>query len=195
MGKIYYLMGKSASGKDTLYNRILAEKPELRTYVMYTTRPKREGEADGAAYHFTTEEAIRGYEAAGTLIEKRIYHTVMGPWIYATVDDGQIDLADGDYLMPGTLESYLDVREYFGSEKLIPIYVEVEDGERLMRAIRREQQQEVPKYKEMCRRFLADSEDFSEEKLAAAGIVQRFNNADIGACVTEILSRMEEERK
>ena len=57
------------------------------------------------------------------------------------------------------------MREYYGEDKVVPVYVEVEDGERLKRAIRREEQQKVPKYEEMCRRFLADAEDFSEEKL------------------------------
>ena len=68
----------------------------------------------------------------------------------------------------------------------MPIYIEVEDGERLMRAIARERQQEVPKYEEMCRRFLADSADFSEAKLAEAGIERRFTNNDFGETVREV---------
>ena len=47
---------------------------------------------------------------------------------------------------------------------------------RLERALRREKKQETPKYEEMCRRFLTDAEDFSEEKLQAAGIDVRFEN-------------------
>lgn len=57
--------------------------------------------------------------------------------------------------MIGTLESYYGMREYFGEEQLIPIYIEVEDGLRLERALCRERQQKEPKYAEMCRRFLA----------------------------------------
>ena len=62
----------------------------------------------------------------------------------------------------------------------------MEDGERLKRAIRREEQQTVPKYEEMCRRFLADAEDFSEEKLAQAGIGRRFANKELEQCIKEI---------
>ena len=47
MGRIYYLLGKSATGKDTLYKEILKRRPKLRTVTMYTTRPIREGETDG----------------------------------------------------------------------------------------------------------------------------------------------------
>ena len=48
--------------------------------------------------------------------------------------------------MIGTLESYRKTRDYFGCGKLVPLYVEVEDGERLSRALERERQQNNPKY-------------------------------------------------
>ena len=69
---------------------------------------------------------------------------------------------------------------------MIPIYVEVEDGQRLFRALERERMQEEPKYAEMCRRFLADQEDFSQENLKKAGIEKRFINDDIDTCLNEI---------
>ena len=84
-----------------------------------------------------------------------------------------------DYLLIGTLESYLKIRDYFGKERVVPIYIEVEDGLRLQRALDRERSQTEPKYEEMCRRFLADSTDFSEEKLKEAGITKRFVNRDL----------------
>ena len=92
------------------------------------------------------------------------------------MDDGQIDLATDNYLVIGTLESYVKMRDYFGAEKLVPLYVEVEDGERLLRALTRERAQKEPNYAELCRRFLADSVDFSAERLKAAGICRWFEN-------------------
>ena len=50
----------------------------------------------------------------------------------------------------------------------------------------REQKQEEPKYAEMCRRFLADQEDFSEENIADAEIGIRFENTDLDICVKNI---------
>ena len=79
------------------------------------------------------------------------------------------------------------MKDYFGTEKIVPIYVEVEDGLRLARALERERSQEQPKYKEMCRRFIADSEDFSEEKLQEAQIDKRYQNVEIQECLEEIL--------
>ena len=187
MGKIYYIMGKSSSGKDTLFKEIGQRLPELKTVVPYTTRPIREGEQNGREYHFVDETGLSKLEEAGRVIELRTYHTVYGLWKYFTVDDGQIDLNTSDYLMIGTLESYEKMREYYGSEYLVPIYIEVESGERLSRALERERMQEEPKYQEMCRRFLADEKDFAEENLHRLGIERRFVNDDKEQCLEEII--------
>ena len=186
MGKIYYVMGKSCSGKDTIYRRLTERHPELRVVVPYTTRPIREGEQDGVEYFFVDREKMEEMRAAGRIIELRSYNTVLGVWNYFTADDGQIDLAAHSYLIIGTLGSYQAMRDYYGAEALVPIYVEVEDGTRLERAIGRERKQAKPQYEEMCRRFLADAEDFSEEKLRRAGITKRFVNTDLEQCLEEI---------
>lgn len=187
MNRIYYLMGKSASGKDTVYQRLLKNPAlGLQRIVLYTTRPIRQGEKEGREYFFTDEEKLRQIRESGRLIESRSYHTVHGIWSYFTADDGQIDLENSSYLGIGTLESYRKLAQYFGKDAVVPLYIEVEDGERLLRAISREQRQEFPGYAELCRRFLADCEDFSEEKLEAAGIRYRIENANLEECVAEI---------
>ena len=187
MGKIFYLMGKSASGKDTIYKKLRECCPKLRTIVLYTTRPMRDGETDGVEYHFTTPDQLARFEKAGKVIELRTYQTVCGPWSYATVDDGQIDLKQRDYLMIGTLESYEKMLAYFGKTAMEPIYVTVDDGVRLERALARERLQREPKYAELCRRFLADEEDFSEKNRKRCGITKEYCNDDLNTCVREIM--------
>lgn len=187
MGKIYCIMGKSSSGKDTLYREVLNRLPALHRVVPYTTRPIRGGETDGVEYHFVNESELCELEKAGKIVELRAYDTVHGIWKYFTADDGQINLETGDYLLIGTLETYEKVREYYGADHLIPIYIEVEDGERLGRALERERRQAVPKYKEMCRRFLADEEDFCEDNLRRLGIEKRYENEDMETCLKEII--------
>ena len=188
MGKIYYMMGKSSSGKDTIYKDIRKDLPELKTLTLYTTRPMREGEKDGVEYYFVTDEILEKYREEGKIIELRTYQTVYGDWKYATIDDGQIHLTGSDYLMIGTLESYMDAAGFDGNTAgLIPLYIEVEDKERLMRAIVREQQQDHPGYEEVCRRFLADQKDFSEDNLKKAGITRRYQNDDKVRCKEEIV--------
>ena len=187
MGKIFYVMGKSSSGKDSLYKEIRKIMIELRPVVMYTTRPIREGEREGQEYFFVSEKECEQLCDAGKVIELRTYHTIHGPWKYFTVADQQIDLERQSNLMIGTLESYEKMREYLGQDVLIPIYINVEDGERLSRALSREKSQVEPKYKEMCRRFLADCEDFSVKKIESAGIDKIFENNDFTRCLQEIL--------
>ena len=185
--RIFCIIGKSGTGKDTLYRELLRDGAlPFERLVPCTTRPIREGEQNGREYRFYTVEEFRALEQAGKVIESRCYDTVHGLWYYFTADDGQIDLARRSTLLIGTLESYLALREHFGADKVVPVYVEVEDGERLQRALNRERAEEVPKYREMCRRFLADCEDFSEEKIAEAGITRRFQNDELERCIKEI---------
>ncbi len=188
MNRIFYIMGKSSSGKDTIYKTLLNDM-ELTPIVLHTTRPMRENEKQGREYHFVDRQCYEKMKSAGKVVEARIYNTVHGEWIYFTSRDS-IELERGNCLGIGTLESYVKIRENLG-EAVVPIYIEVEDGLRLMRAIQREQLEPSPRYAELCRRFLADSEDFSDEKLESAGIKKRFsNNGDIEDCINEIKSEM-----
>ena len=194
MGKIYCVMGKSSSGKDTVYKKLKEQYKEFRLIVPYTTRPIREGEKDGVEYYFVDPEQFRAMKEDGKVIESRSYNTKCGIWTYFTADDGQIDLSAADYLLIGTLVSYQALREYFGEEAIVPVYLEVEDGLRLARALERERRQEKPKYAEVCRRFLADEEDFSEENLIKSGITERFGNEDFTECLNKIQRYIEEIR-
>lgn len=186
MGKIFCLMGKSSSGKDSIYKALLEDQTlGLKKIVPYTTRPIREGEREGTEYHFVTEKRLEEYLQAGKVVELRAYDTMQGVWKYFTIWEGE-DLDKDSYAVIGTLESWHAMCQYFGRERMVPIYIEVEDGQRLLRAVQREQKQKHPMYAELCRRFLADEKDFTEEKLMAEQITTRFHNEDFGFCLREI---------
>lgn len=190
---IFYLMGKSSSGKDTIYRRLLEDgRDRLNHIVMYTTRPVRAGERDGEEYHFVDTECMENLKAQGRVIEQRSYNTVCGIWNYFSVKDETIDPIRVDYLAIGTLESFISTRDYYGEGAVIPIMIELDDGIRLQRALDREKTQTTPRYNEMCRRFLADSEDFSPGKLKEAGVVRTFCNENLENCLLEIKSYMDE---
>ena len=187
MGKIFVLMGKSATGKDTVFKRLTGMKElALHTVVGYTTRPIRRGEADGKEYFFVSVEKWQELKNEGKVIESRTYHTVVGDWHYFTVDDGQIDLEKQDYLFISTLSGYEQLKKYYGEKVVLPLYIEVEADQRLWRSVCRERRQAKPNYEEVCRRFLADQQDFSEEELMRAGIVRRYKNTDLEECVKEV---------
>ncbi|MGB8451123.1 MAG: guanylate kinase [Anaerocolumna sp.] len=189
MSKLFVVMGKSATGKDTIFKR-LKETTELnlKSVVSYTTRPIRNGEKPGVEYYFVEEEKLKELKRNNKVIEYRAYHTMHGIWNYFTADDGQIDLTHSNYIMIGTLEAFEQIRNYYGKEAVVPIYIEVEDGLRLKRALYREQNQENPKYAELCRRYLADEEDFSEANLTKQNVMKKYENNDINICLYDIIN-------
>ena len=166
----------------------MTNEKRLPKIVIYTTRPMRKGEEDGKQYRFVSEDDYRALKDAGKIIEERAYDTKLGIWRYFTADDGQIDLvAENDYLMIATPEAFVSVKAYFGKDAVIPVLINSDDGIRLERALKRERRQEHPRYDEMCRRFLADDQDFAPEKLKQAGIERVFQNDDtLENCIQQV---------
>ena len=95
MPEIAFLMGKSSSGKDNIFKALVGDKElNLKTVIMYTTRPMRAGEADGVEYYFVDDKTACELENSDKIIEMRKYQTVYGEWKYFTADDGQIVLGE-----------------------------------------------------------------------------------------------------
>lgn len=193
MGKIVCLMGRSSSGKDTIFKKLLEQREvPLQKIVPYTTRPIRDGEQNGVEYHFTDEAGYQELLRAGSIIESRAYNTCYGVWRYFTVADENIDLSTQSYVLIGTLEAYAHICKFYGKEQVLPVMIELDDGVRLQRALDREKAQDNPKFEEMCRRFLADAEDFSIDKMQVAGIGQSFYNDDLEVCLSKIVTYLKE---
>ena len=191
MGKIFCLMGKSNSGKDTIFKELMKDKDlNLMPIVSYTTRPIRSNECNGREYYFIDEITLEKYRNEGKVIEERNYNTVHGVWYYCTIDDKQVNIEENNYLLIVTLEAYKDIALYFGEENVIPFYIELDDGVRLERALKREREEKSPNYDELCRRFLADSKDFSHEKLKACNINKSYVNDNLSECINTIKKDM-----
>lgn len=184
---IYIIMGKSATGKDTVFAGLIKdEELNLTRIIPYTTRPVRAGEIEGEEYHFVDEAQLKEYISEGRVIERRQYNTVHGIWNYFTLDDNEDIKNGGDFVMIATLEAFNKLKEYYGAECVTPVYIETDDYERLRRAIDRESRQDLPSYEEVCRRYIADEYDFSERNLSRAGINKRYKNTDINECIAAI---------
>lgn len=185
---IYVIMGKSATGKDTVFDRLINNRElGLTRIVPYTTRPRRAGEIEGHEYHFVDMARMEQLDKQGLIAEHRQYDTVHGVWHYFTVDDNEdVKKKDTRYAMISTLEAYISLREYYGADLVVPIYIEVNDFERLRRAINREKKQDKPNAEEICRRYIADERDFSPEKLKAAGITKAYENVSLSDCIDNI---------
>ena len=176
MGKVILFMGPSSSGKDTIKRRLIKEnKFALKEMIMSTTRPKRTHEVEGREYYFKTVEEMLDLEKQGKIIEQRKYDTVYGPWYYFTTST-TIDLGNNNYIGSNTLKGLDQFVKFYGMENIISLLIKVDDGIRLQRALDREKMEENPKYQELCRRFLADSIDFSEENINKRPITSIINN-------------------
>lgn len=187
MGKVFCIMGKSGSGKDTIFKEIIKDNSlNLKKIVGYTTRPKRVEENDGVEYNFIDDDMINKFIQKNKVIELRKYDTVNGIWYYGTMDDGQINLQTNSYIVISTLGSYSSFKKYFGSNNVIPLYIDVDDGIRLQRILNREMSEDSPNYKEICRRFIADSEDFSNKNLKLNGIEKIYSNNNLVECIADV---------
>ena len=190
MGKLFVLMGKSASGKDTLMTQLLSGCPHIKRVISYTTRPQRENEKNGNEYHFVSDSFFEEKKNEGKVIEERIYHTEHGTWKYGTIDEGKMDFSKGSYIAIKDPLGAEKLKAYYGEENVISILVSVDDGIRLMRALTRELSQDEPKYVELCHRFLSDEVDFADAK---ADFV--INNTDVVSATSELKRIIKENRK
>lgn len=205
MSNFIYIMGKSSTGKDTIYKR-LKDKIDANVYVPYTTRPMREGEQEGREYYFLDRQQFEELQQQDKVMECRNYNVINAQgekdiWTYATIADDQWD-KEGDFLSIGTLESYTSIIEYLKEHpekklNMIPVYIAIDEKERENRARKREEQQIKPNYEEMKRRFQADNIDFSKEKLEKAeiGESETFENYDLEKCVEQIVTYINENVK
>lgn len=184
--KIVYIVGPSNSGKDSIYMRLRKSFGDtLKPIILYTNRPIRSGEIDGETYHFRSLEEIDNMINAGIVIEKRVYDTVHGKWIYATVDDGSF-VETENYIGIGTLESLKDLQDYFGGDNIIPLFIYVRKDIRIQRALNRELNGKQD-FNEMCRRWLADAADFSQEKLDSIHTYFIDNSNDIDNAINQAI--------
>lgn len=187
---LFMLIGKSASGKDTLMQYVLTWYKKIKPLVTYTTRPRRANEQDGVNYHFVSEEEMLELESFGCILEKRCYNTTQGYWYYFTCKDEQLK---DNVITIGTLESFSNLKHKLGNV-IVPIYVDMEPERRLRFAINRACEDKEPDFCEVCRRFLADESDYSNSNLELAGIPESnvFFNSDSQETAKKIIKFMED---
>ena len=152
---VYLIIGKSGAGKDSLAQAI-ALQYNLKILVPYTTRPMRAGEVHGLHYFFISKAEMNEMHARGEIIESRCYDTVDGEWCYFT----RVFEPSCDIIYVVTPSAAPKIAGRLGPDNVVVINLVADDRVRLLRAIERESAQKSPNYAEICRRFLADEEDF-----------------------------------
>lgn len=148
--KIIAIFGKSGAGKDALQNLLIKLHPNFNKIVSFTTRPKRDNEIEGQDYFFIDNNKFISLIKKQQLLE----FTNFNNWYYGiglkSIKIGTVNV--GVFNIQG-VSNLISKEEY----EVFPIEIIAKDTTRLLRAIERESN---PDCAEICRRFLADAEDF-----------------------------------
>lgn len=182
MGKIFCLLGQTSSGKTTVENGLLNEMSDFHSLPSTTTRPMRDYEKQFDPYNFTLEEEFFDFIRDGKLAEYTAYHVDNGDvWFYGTLKkDVTLERNCIKVINP---KGYMELRNYYGEDNVIGIYIRCDEKERLLRSIHREKKPNCP---EICRRFLSDKNDFKGIEKKVDYIAE--NNKSLEQTIAEIKS-------
>lgn len=181
------LMGKSASGKDAIKNKLISEHG-FHPIVTYTTRPMRKGEIDGVTYHYISVEEFKQKIEDGFFAEYKTYLAKIGDnqykkWYYGTSKES-LESADDNTVVILTPEGVRDILEYSLNLKVIWVYANGKTIEnRLENRIKKGQA-----IKEECeRRMIKDYKDFKIADCLADKIVYNNDGYNLDEVVGKIL--------
>lgn len=148
---IFAFIGKSGSGKTSLA-RMVKEELKMNEIVSFTTRPKRQREKEGIDYFFITDKEFESLKEKNLLAEESAYNN----WHYG-IKKETIESIKGNSVVVVELKGLRQLIKLYG-DRVVPIYIDTNDKNRLKRSLDRE---DNPDCKEICRRLIADTEDFA----------------------------------
>ena len=158
MRKIFAVMGKASTGKDTL-TKMLSETLELPIALSFTTRPMRVGEKQGVEYNFISDDDFWDLHGCDLLAEYTSYEVASGEtWHYGLTKE---ELEKAEYvLVIVNPDGFKQLTEIYG-DKVCSILIDAPADVRIKRYLDRDMVTEE-KAEECCRRFLADNKDFKD---------------------------------
>jgi guanylate kinase len=95
-GRLIVVSAPSGAGKTTVVERLIQAAPDLRMSRSYTSRPARDGEADGVDYNFVSRERFEAMIAGDLFLE---WADVFGNLYGTGVVDTERALAGGTDLV------------------------------------------------------------------------------------------------
>lgn len=148
--KIIALFGESGTGKDSI-KKYLINNANMNGMISFTSRPKRDNEIDGVNYRFITKDKFLQLMQKKKILEVSIFNH----WYYgSSVEDLKRNVPNVGIFNIHGISSLLRLKNL----EVLPVRIKVtNEKERIIRALNREKN---PNCSEICRRFLADEEDF-----------------------------------
>lgn len=149
---IFIIMGKSGAGKTSLSYEV-SKLLSIPVVVSSTSRPIREKEQEGIDYYYKTKEDMLEISKNNGFVEYVEYNG----WLYG-VEKAEIEKMNSNCLVVVEPKGFEQFKKFFG-DRVVPIYIDTPDKPRLLRSLHREAN---PNCYEICRRLIADTEDFSK---------------------------------
>ena len=187
MRQIICVLGKTASGKDSITNKLIKEHG-FHKLITFTTRPKRKGEKEGITYHYISDEEFKQKIEDGFFAEWKVYHTKDGDWMYGS-SLSDLDNADDKSVIILTPDGYRDVINNM-EEKPIALYIYANNQTIKERLIKRGDNKE-----EAERRLLHDNEDFKGVENMVDRIIYNNSKNNIDDVVNTIIKYVEKRDK
>lgn len=158
---IYYICGKSGSGKSTITDKIKDRAKGLEYLPCYTTRPQRPKEATHRYKFVNYTQFLDTLD----IVAKYVVDTFKpdgteDTWFYY-IRACDIDKSK-DYIIEGT--PLLAYQLLSNGYDVCMIYLDVSSHELLKRSLGRELSSGNENYVEMCRRFINDFNEFKVVK-------------------------------
>lgn len=172
------LMGKSASGKTTIAQK-LAMKHGFHSIVRYTTRPIRDDETQDVAYHFISEEEFLEKIENGFFAEWKSYEVNGDTWYYGTAIEDLIN-ADEKSVVILTPDGVKDVKRCGIDCVVIYLYSDMDTIRRRLK-IRKDKNDKIED------RIKRDSRLFETAAMITDKVIQNLYTSDIDTIVDEIL--------
>ena len=176
------LLGKPASGKDTVVNNLIHNYYGYEKIITWTTRPMRPGEKQDLTYHCTDDEDFEEKIEEGFFAEWKKYNSVFGTWYYGTaVQD--ITNNPNNKIIILTPSGYEDIKEYINNEEILSVYLDSS-----LRTLYKRLKFRGDNPKEIKRRLLHDIKDFKGIK-NKVNVVIKNNTRDLDE-LTELIKDM-----
>ena len=176
------LLGKSASGKDTVVNNLIHNYYGYEKIITWTTRPMRPGEKQDVTYHFTDDEDFEEKIEEGFFAEWKKYNSVFGTWYYGTAVQDITNNSNNKIIIL-TPSGYEDIKEYINDEEILSVYLDSS-----LRTLYKRLKFRGDNPKEIKRRLLHDIKDFKGIK-NKVNVVIKNNTRDLDE-LTELIKDM-----
>lgn len=178
MDKMLVLIGKAASGKDSV-REILVKKHGFHSIVTYTTRPMRESEIQDITYHYISENDFLQKIESGFFAEWKKYDVNGETWYYGSAKE-DLKKADKNTIIILTPEGVRDIRDNDIDPTVIYLYTNLETiKKRLMK-----RNDTNDKLEDRIKR---DTKDFEFAEILADKIISNDFNDDINDVVDTIM--------